>query len=848
MELRLGNLQSSSSSSSSSYSVPPRFHTIKSTAYRASPFSLFITNSLRLSCFAFSSKDQRHCFPATACDSMTVLNCISEGLSSIGASCGACSCHDPNGSGEKRTDDDAMEFLNNYQMIIRDCDKLIEAFMMDETDWRRLLIFNKKWSNVRPHFFTYCQDRAETEENLLMKNKLLWLGKKLKEIDEELQRHDELIEIIKGNPSKINEIVSSSRKDFTKEFFMHLHTVAESYDNNSKAQNDLVKLRNTCLAAVKVYDTATESTDVLNAAELNFGDIINSPLDASCWKIDNLAEKSQCFNPELVACWLQLCYKVEEVKRVHAYALKCFRHSVTYVDNNLICSYLRLGELAHAHRVFDGMSRRNTVSWTAIINGYLKFNLDDEAFKLFQDSVKHGVPANNKMFVCIMNLCSKRVDLELGKQIHAHILKSRWRNLIVDNAIVHFYAKCDNISSAFRTFDRMAERDVVCWTTMITACSQQGLGDEALLMLSQMLGDGFLPNEYTICGALKACGDNKALKFGTQLHCTIIKKICESDVFIGTSLVDMYAKCGEMLNSKEVFDRMRIRNTATWTSLISGYARNRFGEKAISYFQLMKRKKIPVNEMTILSVMMACGTTKASLIGREVHAQIVKSIVHSNIYIESTLVWFYCKCKEYSHAFNVLQHMPSRDVVSWTAIISGCARLGLGHEALEFLQEMMEEGVLPNSYTYSSALKACAKLEASMQGKSIHSYARKTPALCNVFVNNALIYMYAKCGYVADASQVFDNMLERNLVSWKSMILTYARNGHGREALKLMHRMQAEGFVVDDYILATVLTACGGTEDENVHWDIESSSQTCIPSSLPQDRSINEHCRISECT
>lgn len=571
------------------------------------------------------------------------------------------------------------------------------------------------------------------------------------------------------------------------------------------------------MAAVKVFDASTESIEALKAAELNFQ-------DASGRKIDNFAEKGQCFNPELVARWLRLCYDVEEVGKVHAIVLKCFRDSVTYVDNNLICSYLRLGKLAQARRVFDGMQRRDTVTWTAIIDGYLKFNLDDEAFKLFHDSIKHGVQANSKMFVCFMNLCCKRVDLALGKQIHAHILKSNWRNLIVDSTVVNFYAKCGKISSAFRTFDRMARRDVVCWTTIITACSQQGLGHEALLMLSRMLGDGFFPNEYTICGALKACGENKALKFGTQLHGAIIKKICKSDVFVGTSLIDMYAKCGEVVVSKEVFDRMRVRNTATWTSIISGYARNGYGEEAISLFRLMKRKKVHVNKLTIVSVMMACGTIKASLTGREVHAQIIRSLIHTNMYIGSTLVWFYCKCKEYSHAFKVLKHMPFRDVVSWTAIISGCARLGLETEALEFLQEMMEEGVLPNSHTYSSALKACAKLEAPMQGKLIHSYASKTTALSNVFVNSALIYMYARCGYVTDAFQVFDNMPERNLVSWKAMILGYARNGHCGEALKLIYRMRAEGFVVDDHILETVLTACGGIDCVDIDWNIQSSS------------------------
>lgn len=153
--------------------------------------------------------------------------------------------------------------------------------------------------------------------------------------------------------------------------------------------------------------------------------------------------------------------------------------------------------------------------------------------------------------------------------------------------------------------------------------------------------------------------------------------------------------------------------------------------------------------------------------------------------------------------------MPIRDVVSWTAMISGCAHLGHEYEALEYLKEMLGEGVAPNPFTYSSALKACAKLEDIERGKLIHSSISKTPALSNVFVGSALINMYAKCGHLPEAIQIFDNMPEKNLVSWKAMIVAYAKNGNCGEALKLMYRMQVEGIEVDDYILATVLTACG---------------------------------------
>ncbi|XP_065847859.1 pentatricopeptide repeat-containing protein At4g18520, chloroplastic [Euphorbia lathyris] len=522
----------------------------------------------------------------------------------------------------------------------------------------------------------------------------------------------------------------------------------------------------------------------------------------------------------LVALWLLSCYRVKDVKRIHAVVLKCLRTPVTYVDNNLISAYLKSGLLVEARKVFDGMPKRNVVSWTAMIHGYSISGLDDEALRLFGEFVDNGIVANSRTFVCVLNLCIRRLDFELGRQIHGCVVKGNWGNLILDSAVVSFYAQCGDLTSAFHAFNRMEERDVVCWTTMITACSQRGHGDEAFEMFSQMLGEGFSPNEFTVCGVLKACGERKELKFGRQLHCGVVKKMYKDDVFIGTSLVDMYAKCGEISDSRKVFNGMRNRNTVTWTSMIAAYAREGLGEEAVDLFRVMKRRKVISNNMTVVSILRACGSIKASKTGREVHAQIIKNHIKLNEYLGSTLVWLYCKCGEFRVASKVFQQMPLRNVVSWTAMISGYTCLGHESEALEILTEMMEEGVEPNEFTCSSALKACANLESVMQGKLIHCFTNKTPAWSNVFVGSALIYMYSKCGYLSDAIQVFDNMPERNLISWKTMILSYARNGLCQEAFKLMYRMQAEGIKVDDFILSSVMGACG-----DVEWNPESSSE-----------------------
>lgn len=540
--------------------------------------------------------------------------------------------------------------------------------------------------------------------------------------------------------------------------------------------------------------------------------------------LDETNPSNRHINSSTIGCWVQSCSKVHEVKKLHAVVIRRMKDPVAYVNNNLITMYARFGELVAARGVFDNMLDANVVSWTAMLNGYQIHGLGNEALRLFLEFVNCGFRGNAQTYVCVLNLCGRTFNYELGRQLHASAVKNQVSNYILDCTMLHFYARCGNLDSSFEVFDRMQKRDLVAWTTMITACSQHRRGQEAFALLSQMLSEGLDPNEFTVCSVLNACGEEQELRFGEQLHATVIKKAYDTDVYVGTALVDLYAKCGKIEDSRTMFDGMKRTNAITWNSIIAGYARNNLGDGAIGLFRIMKRLRVPANNSTMVSILRACGLLRALSTGKEVHAQIFKNFEPSNIFVGSALVWLYCKCGEYTSASKVLQNLPDKDVVSWTAMISGCARLGHEYEALEYLKEMLGEGVEPNPFTYSSALKACAKLESVRQGKLIHSSINKTPALSNVFVGSALVHMYSKCGHLSEAARVFDSMPERNLVSWKAMIVAYAKNGHCDEALKLMYRMQAESIEVDDYILSTVLTACGG----DFRWNEESSTERCL--------------------
>ncbi|CAN6311678.1 unnamed protein product [Urochloa humidicola] len=512
---------------------------------------------------------------------------------------------------------------------------------------------------------------------------------------------------------------------------------------------------------------------------------------------------------EAVALSLRSCRSAAGVRRAHAVALRSLDSLGVFVSNNLISAYVKFDEVADARRVFDEMPDRSIVSWTAMMNGYQKLGRHSEVVRLFLDMLATGMRGNSLTFVCLLKSCGEQGDAKLGRQVHCCIAKAGCSNVIADSAVAHFYAQCGDVAATSTVFDRMASRDVVSWTTMITAYVQHGHGDKALRMFPTMVAEGFRPNEFTVCSVLKACAEEKALRLGKQLHGAVVKKLYKYDIHVGSALVSMYARCGEVFDAQAVFDKMPRRNTITWTSMISGYAQSGYGEEAVLLFRKMKMRRVFVNNLTIVGLLSACGSMQSISLGKELHAQIIKNCMEDNLQIGSTLVWLYSKCGVHTYAARILEAMPDRDAVAWTAMISGYNNLGHNVEALKSLDEMLWDGVTPNTYTYSSALKACARLEALRDGRRIHGVVNKTQAFSNIFVGCSLIDMYMRCGKVDEARRVFDAMPEHNLVTWKVMITGFTQNGLSEEALKYMYLMRQEGYDVDDFVLSTVLTSCG---------------------------------------
>ncbi|KAA8529376.1 hypothetical protein F0562_033825 [Nyssa sinensis] len=305
---------------------------------------------------------------------------------------------------------------------------------------------------------------------------------------------------------------------------------------------------------------------------------------------------------------------------------------------------------------------------------------------------------------------------------------------------------------------------------------------------------------------LKACSELREVDEGRKVHCHIVK-VGSPDSFVLTGLVDLYAKCGEVECSREVFDEIIERNVVSWTSMIVGYVQNDCAEEGLILFNRMRDGLVEGNQYTFGSIITACTKLRALHQGKWVHGYVIKNGIDFNSFLVTTLVDMYVKCGAVRDARSILDELYTIDLVSWTAMIVGYTQSGYPDEALKLFVDKKQVGVLPNCVTTASVLSACAQSGNSKLGRSIHSLGIKL-GLEDPALTNALVDMYSKCHMIADAYYIFEKVPLKDVIAWNSIISGCTQNGFAYEALKLFHQMRSEYMLADAVTIVTVLSAC----------------------------------------
>eukprot|EP01018_Ginkgo_biloba_P013153 Gb_16986 [translate_table: standard] len=542
-------------------------------------------------------------------------------------------------------------------------------------------------------------------------------------------------------------------------------------------------------------------------------------------------------------CLLQVCIKKEalsEGKMIQAHMIERGFIPDTFSGSALVNLYTKCGSLVDARTVFDDLPKQSSFSWNVIIAAYSRNGLAEDALKLFHQMQQTDIHPDQFTFASVLPACAKLAALEQGTQIHEYLIRSGIQSdVFVENALVDMYAKCRSMEKARVIFDKMHQRDVVSWTSMIAGYIQNGQDVEAIMLFQQMQLAGVKPDSRTFAIVLPACANLAALEKGMEIHEEMIRSGFESHVFVENALVDMYAKCRSLENARKLFDKMPQRSVVSWNAMIAGYAQAGYVEEALKFFREMSERDViswtvmiagyaqngqgvealnffrqmllagvkPYSN-TFASALQACANSASLKEGAEIHKEIIKTGCQSNVFVQSALVGMYAKCGSLEKARHVFDKMHQRNVVSWTAMLSGYVQNGQSVEALKVFQQMQLAGVKPDLNTFASVFTACANLGALEQGMEIHEDIIKSGFVFDVFVENALVDMYAKCGSIDKARDVFDKMRQRSVISWTAMIAGYAMHGCGKEALKLFEQMQISGIKPNHITIVCVLSAC----------------------------------------
>ncbi|KAJ7956170.1 Pentatricopeptide repeat [Quillaja saponaria] len=428
-------------------------------------------------------------------------------------------------------------------------------------------------------------------------------------------------------------------------------------------------------------------------------------------------------------------------------------------------------------------------------------------------------PENPKTL--ILQQCKSRKDL---KQIHAHLIKSQLilnpsvtENLLESAAIL----VPNTMDYALSILRRIDEPDSSAYNVVIRGLTYKQSPQEAINLFKQMCENMVAPDEFTFSSVFKACSRLRRLVEGEQIHAQVVKRGFQSNEFVENTLIHMYANCGRIVVARRVFDGMPKKGVVAWNSMFAGYAKNSCWEEILNLFSKMRKLDIGFDEVTMISVLNACGRLANLELGGWISKYVEENEFKGKLTLVTSLLDMYAKCGQVETARRLFDQMERRDVVAWSAMISGYSQANRCKEALNLFHEMQKACVDPNEVTMVSVLYSCSVLGALETGKWVHFYIKKKRMKLTVTLGTALIDFYSKCGSVESSMEVFRKMPVKNVFSWTAIIQGLASNGKGERALEFFRLMRENNIEPNDVTFIGILSACS-------HAGLVDQGRTCF--------------------
>lgn len=408
------------------------------------------------------------------------------------------------------------------------------------------------------------------------------------------------------------------------------------------------------------------------------------------------------FPSVLKSCALLMDFKLGE--SVHGYIIRVGLDFDLYTANALMNMYSKLRFLQESGRqrlgageVFDEMTERTQCGSSASIlvgNGARQVN-------------------DNETFHCDVSCGSREFEAQVVeidyKQRNEHRELEACNTLGLQQSTDISQSKgCHSEDSVRKIFEMMPEKDLVSWNTMIAGNARDGLYEETLTMVREMGSANLKPDSFTLSSVLPLIAEYVDINKGKEIHGCALRQGFDADLYVASSLIDMYAKCTQVVDSCRIFGLLAKRDGISWNSIISGCVQNGLFDEGLRFFRQMLMTKIKPKSYSFSSIMPACAHLTTLHLGKQLHAYIIRNDFDDNIFIASSLIDMYAKCGNIRTARDIFDRMSSRDMVSWTAMIMGCALHGHALDAINLFEQMETEGIKPNYVAFMAVLTACS--------------------------------------------------------------------------------------------------------------------------------------------
>ncbi|XP_057982054.1 pentatricopeptide repeat-containing protein At3g22690 [Malania oleifera] len=570
----------------------------------------------------------------------------------------------------------------------------------------------------------------------------------------------------------------------------------------------------------------------------------------------------------------RFCKKMNELKQLHGQVMKKGLIHDTSTLSNLIAACTEMASYEssdYARKALElFMEDQETIGtvylWNSLIRCYSFAGHGEEAVLTYLQMLAKGVTPDHFTFPFLLSACSKIAAFREGSQIHGSVIKRALdEDVFIENSLIHFYFECEEIAYGRKVFDRMRDKNVVSWTSLICGYARRGLPSEAVSLFFNMVATGFRPNSVTMVCVISACAKLQDLNLAERACTYIGESELKTNTLMVNALVDMYMKCGATDAATRLFDDYVNRNLVLYNTILSNFVRQGLARRALDILDEMLRQGPQPDRVTILSAISASAQLGDFSFGKCCHGYVLRNGLEAWDSICNAIIDMYMKCGKQEIACRVFDHMSNKTVVSWNSLVAGFIRNGdvqsaqetfnempendivswntiigalvqesLFEEAIEFFRAMLSKGMKPDRVTMVGVASACGYLGAFELAKWTYAYIERNEIHCDMLLGTALVDMFARCGDTKSAMRIFDKMLKRDVSAWTTAIGAMAMEGNGERAIELFNEMLKQGVKPDGVVFVGLLTACShcGLVEEGMHFFKSMKEIHGIPSQI----------------